>query len=588
MVVPDPGEGLHRPRSPHLYTLTARRPRSHTRWAGFLLLALAGGCQDRAARPVLQEGPGPRAGGVARSAAGVVVTGSALASEIGAGVLDVGGNAADAAVAAAFALAVVEPSMSGLGGRTQVLLRTSDGEIRGIDATTVVPASYDPGRADAASYGYATVAVPGTVAGLVRLSREFGRLPLSEVMAPAVGLAEQGFPMPAAEAARIARLRDQLLESEGARTHFLQPDGSPYTAGSLFVQPDLGATLRAIQAGGADAFYAGEIGARIAEDMRLHDAHVTAADLRDYRAADARVVRGRYDRYELAGTYMPASGATVIEALQILDYLDLSSDRTVDRASALAQALLLAFEDREAPLGPPDEMADLLTSAAWAGSRARDVRLSGDGRADPGLPPAVTQGGAQEPPHTTHVSVADADGMVVALTQSVGPTLGARVATPGLGFLYAQTLGGYLAALPPGGRAWSSMSPLLVLEDGEPRLVLGGAGARRIVSALVQVVVAWADGGGLEAAQLHPRLHPTPARWTLEHGPVAQWPPQVVDTLRERGHPLQERLDASWFARINGIEYRPGERVWVGVADPRWSGGSSVAAAPPVGAISLP
>lgn len=513
----------------------------------------------------------------------MVVAGSPVAARIGADILEAGGNAADAAVATAFALAVVEPSMSGLGGRTQVLLRTPGGEFYGIDATTTVPASYDPETAETTDHGYGTIGVPGTVAGLVRLSNEHGRLPLAEVVRPAVLLAESGFELPPAEAARIASVHADLLESEGARTHFLQAGGEAYEAGDRMIQPDLAATLRAIQASGSSGFYRGAVARRIAEDMRANEGLVTETDLGEYQALDAQVVRGTYRGRTLVATFLPASGATTIEALQILDHVNLRDLTPSDRGALIGQALLLAFEDREAPLGPVDELADLLVSRDWAAARALDlVRSRPDAaRAEPGgVGPTPMD---LEPAHTTHLSVADRDGMFVSLTQSVGPIMGSRVATPGLGFVYAQTLGGYLASLPPGSRAWSSISPIMVLEDGEPILVLGAAGARRIISALVQVVSSFVDLGlPLEAALEQARLHPQEDRWILEERPGASWPATLAARVEELGYEAVTRDAADYFARVNAIQYHPDQGVFRGVPDPRWPDGAAVAPGPAV------
>jgi gamma-glutamyltranspeptidase/glutathione hydrolase len=177
----------------------------------------------------------------------------------------------------------------------------------------------------------------------------------------------------------------------------------------------------------------------------------------------------------------------------------------------------------------------------------------------------------EEPAFTTHVSVADGDGNAVALTQSLGPTGGARVVTPGLGFLYASTMGGYLAGGGPGYRPWSSQAPLLVLRGGEPWLVLGGAGARRILSALVATVTRMVDRGlSLEEALAAPRIHPSGGRIHVEEG----WP--EAEALAELGYTVEPR-ERSWFARLMVVERTEGGG-FLGAGDPRWSG--SAAAGP--------
>jgi gamma-glutamyltranspeptidase/glutathione hydrolase len=511
---------------------------------------------------------------IARSTYGMVVSGAALATDAGRLILESGGNAVDAAVATAFVLAVVEPSMSSLGGRTQMLIRTPGGDFVGIDGTTEVPASAPAAslEADQDAYGYRTIGIPGTVAALVEATDLYGSLPLADLIAPAVQLAEEGFVLSAGEPSRIAGVAGQLRESEGARRHFLKPDGSAYQVGDRLVQPDIARVLRAIAQGGAAVFYRGWIAESIAVDMERNGGSVTLGDLATYRADSALVVRGHYRGYDLVGTYLPASGATTIEALHILEQFDLTGRAgSAEWLALLAQALLLSFEDRVADLGPPEQHARTIVSEEWAASRAAQVRD----------PAAVTVGSmvggaltsaVWEPPFTTHLSTADAEGWLVALTQSVGPTMGSKVATSGLGFVYAATMG-YLGELEPGERPFSSQSPLLVMQDDRPLYVLGAAGARRIISALVAVVSRIVDQGlPLADAMAEPRFHATPETVYLEMRDQASWPASVVAELRSYGVNPEARLSASYFAMIHGIEYDPATGEYVGVADPRWAG----------------
>jgi gamma-glutamyltranspeptidase/glutathione hydrolase len=532
------------------------------------------GLWSAACEPAPLEHPAYGPDQLARSRQGVVVSGAPLATDVGVAVLEAGGNAVDAAIAVAFALAVVEPTMSGLGGRTQILLRTSEGTVAGIDGTTEVPARA-PGEPDSDEdlYGYTTIGIPGTVAALAAAHTEFGSLPWAELVGPAIALAEAGFALTPEEAGRIASQAERLQEFEGSARYFLKPSGSPYVGGERLVQTDLARTLRAIAEGGADAFYRGWIADSIAADMARHGGFVQADDLGQYRPRNSLVVRGSYRGYDLVGTYLPASGATTIEALHILERFDLAGRAgSSEWACLTTQALLLAFEDRRKELGTPEEQARLLTSKEWAASRAAEVR-------DPAAGIAVTMGDAAweavdapEPAYTTHLSVADAAGGVVALTQSLGPSTGSRVATPGLGFLYAATMG-YLGAMPPGSRPWSSQSPLIVLNDGRPAYVLGAAGGRRIISAIVEVVSRLADQDpSLAVAMAAPRLHPTDDTVYMEGRPEATWTAANLADLEACGFTAVARAEAPYFARIHGIEMAGTRGGHTGVADPRWSG----------------
>lgn len=569
---------------------------------------------------------------VARSSLGMVVAAQPLATAAGVEMLERGGNAADAAVAAAFAVSVVEPSMNSIGGRTQILVRTPEGSFHGIDATTQAPDTYDPDTAPQAGYGYPTVGVPGAVAGLTRLLAEHGTLPLATVMAPAIQYASEGFTLLPGEAARQASTAEQLRESEGASLYYLKPDGSSYGAGDHLVQNDLAMVLRRIASGGADAFYRGEIADAIAADIVGAGGHVTTASLSSYRAEDVRVVRGSYRGHELAGTFTPAAGAMTIGILQIIENFDMAEADEVTWAAVVGQALALGFEAARTHRGP--DAWQLLTSREWAREQAERVRLpvaaAAMGRepaampwhgrepsAAPWLPlehaqPHVRAGGVGTPAwraadramvlsgargtatylpgpddegHTTHLSTADASGMAVSLTQTIGPAMGSKIVTPGLGFLYAATLGGYLGRLEPGERARSNIAPLMVLEDGEPMLVLGAAGGARIVSAVVQAVCRVVDQGlslpeALAAARLHPMQGSltSPGAGTgfqMETSPDIGWSPETIGGLRELGFAVQEVPRAGAFGRIHGLSHDAATSTWTGAADPDWEGSAA-------------
>lgn len=523
---------------------------------------------------------------VASSVAGVVTAAQPLAAEAGAQMLRAGGNAADAAVAAAFAVSVVEPSMNSIGGRTQVLVRRPDGSFAGIDATTQAPATYDPDTAPQADYGYATIGVPGAVAGLTRLLEEHGTMTLEEVMAPAVALAEDGFALLPGEAARHAAGVDLLAEFAGSRSHFLDEDGNPRAAGDVFVQPDLAETLRTIAAGGADAFYRGAVAKQMADDVQAHGGAVTAEALAAYSAQDSRIVRGSYRGREVVGTHFPASGAVSIGILHVLEHFDMASLDGDEWAAlvgaAVARVFALARETETADDGSP------VTDKDWAAEVAAEIAVPGvetraaAAWAEPAGPRTGLDTGAEWPSpagdgHTTHLSAADGAGMYVALTQTIGPNLGSKVATPGLGFLYAATLGGYLGRMEPGERASSSISPLMVLEEGEPVLVLGAAGGSRIVSAVVQAVLRVVDQGmSLPDALAAARVHPVEGGIAMETSPGIGWTPEQVAEVESWGLEVQSVERAGAFGRIHGIWVDRATGVKTGVADPDWEGAAVV------------
>lgn len=537
------------------------------RVAGASLMAwVAGACGGGDRYEVDPGEETPVFAATATSSSGMVVSGSPYATEAGVRVLEAGGNAVDAAVAAAFALAVAEPTQSGLGGRTQILVRMADGTVHGIDGTTQVPALYDTESAPRGEHGHAAVAIPGTVAALGRALEDHGTLPLAQVVRPALDFAREGIHLPAGEARRLAGLAEEIDAASEVARLFYGPGGAPLDAGALLVQPDLAGVLETLAREGAHAFYRGDIGRRIADDMAAHGGFVTAADLESYGAVDSEVGEGTFAGYRLVGSYLPASGVTVIEILQILDAVVPPREDEGLWAATVAEALLAGFEDREEAEVrlAPDEAVRWLTSDSLARRRAAGIadKLRGVGGRVAVSAGALDDG--REPAFTTHLSVADTFGNVVALTQSLGPTLGARVVTPGLGFLYASTLGGYLAGGGPGYRPWSSQAPLIVVRDGEPALVVGGAGARRIVSALVTTLSrVLQDGESLDAALASPRLHATGSRVEVQEG----WP--VAQALEDLGYRVGLR-EAAYFARLNAVALpRPGS--FLGAGDPRWS-----------------
>ena len=450
-------------------------------------------CQSGAGRASRPAAPGAsfaqaeEVGKIVRSRDGVVVSGSPLASRAGLRILERGGNAVDAAVATAFALAVVEPSMSGLGGRTQMIVRTADGEIVGYDGTTQVPASYHPasGTQERLTSGYGMIAIPGSLLTLATVLREHGTMPLTEVMAPAIGMAEAGIPTSAEEEKYVKENEGLFRPYPGSRQYFLKPDGTLYREGEWRVQEDLARTLKAIAASGPDAFYRGEIARRIAADMAANGGFLTTQDLAGYKVGRSRVVRGGYRGYELVGTYLPAAGAVTVEILQILESFDLARMEPAAWAAVVSQAILLGFEDLVEERGNPEDTIRQLLSKERAKAKAAKIRLPETTSWGPatGLGRLETVTASDNPiPEmgalTTHLSVADGRGGFVSSTQSLGLAMGSKVATPGLGFLWASTMG-YLEASKPGDRAISAISPFIVLKDGNPLYIIGAAGGAR-------------------------------------------------------------------------------------------------------------
>lgn len=535
-----------------------------------------------------------------RSDAGMVSTAHPLATEAGVRMLEMGGNAADAAVAAGFAIAVVEPTMNSIGGRNQILVRTGDGQVHGIDGTTQAPWDYDPETAEQASYGYAVIGIPGAAAGLLKLHRDHGSLPLPTLMAPAIDFAENGFRVLPADARRQASAAEEALQFPGTAEAYYKDDGSPYRAGDILIQPDYAETLRAIAAGGHDAFYRGEIAETMAADLQAHGAPIDLDDLAQYVAEDSRIVRGSYRGYELIGTDIPAAGVLAIQALQIMESFDPDEMSEAEWFAVTGQALGMA-SDELAGLGTDTaaaratskeyaaSLAERVTAPAYAGMGRTDDMVRGDGptRGDgparrdgrAGLPARGAAASSPDPAHvighTTHLSTADAEGMVVSLTQTLGPNMGSKVVTPGLGFLYASTLGGYLSSVDePGERARSNICPFIVTRDGEVVLVLGAAGGGMIPPAVVHAVTRVIDFGmDLPEALEAPRVvGGYDGGLRAETSPMIGWSEAELAEMRALGLDVEEVERSGAFGRVHGIQLDPVTGTWIGAADPDWEG----------------
>ena len=512
---------------------------------------------------------------VASSSKGAVSTAHPLATKSAVKILSTGGNAMDAAVAAAFTLAVVEPTMNGLGGRTQILIYNPTTGYHGIDATTAAPNDYDYDNAPKKKYGYPSIGIPGTVKGLVKGIDQFGSLTLSDVMVDAIAHAEKGHYLIEGEARRMKNVNEQLNEFSGTRYYFTNTDGTPIKSGKLLIQSDLSKVLKAISNEGSSVFYTGWIAEKMVEDNIKNGGVLSMKALASYEAKESHIVSGSYRGYSLHALWMPAFGAITIEALQILEQLEGNPLDKIDWAESIYNAIDAAYLDRRVQFTLDD--AKRLTSKEWANKRASDIKNKQISSYLTPLPESYTALHG----HTTHLTVADRNGMVVSLTQTIGTTMGSKVATPGLGFMYAQTLGGYLGEVKPGDRAPSHISPIIVSRDGKPFLALGAAGGSRIPSSIVSVISRVIDQNlSLADAMLKPRVHPANNKIEIEvvHENENQYDKNFDyssnDTLFfiQKGHSAKLRQGKGNFGRVYALMREGNE--WVAVSDPDWQGSS--------------
>lgn len=566
-----------------------------------------------------------------RSRGGMVVSDEPLATEAGLEMLRHGGNAVDAAVAVAFALAVVHPQAGNLGGGGFMLLRMADGRSSFIDYREIAPSAArrdmylrPDGSLDseAATLGYRASGVPGTVAGLDLALRIWGTMPLDRVMAPAIALAGRGFPVNEKLARSMEAARPRLERFPRSRKIFLR-NGRFYHAGDTFQQPELARTLKTIARRGAPDFYTGATAWSLADDFRRHKGLITQADLAGYlpkvREPLRVTLREESVRWEILSAPPPSSGGIAIAGvLQMLDTQELgrwdsaaAGANTEGAARSLhwiAEALRRVFADRAAFLADPDYFhvpVRGLIDPRYAAERR--ITINGDHastsaeiRAGNPLPfdaqpkPGENVAGlstsdaefaaereAAHGGHTTHFSIVDAAGNAVSNTFTLNDSFGSAVTTPG-GFLMNNTMDDFTThpgtpsklfgllqseqnAIAPGRRPVSSMSPTIVLRNGQLSFVAGSPGGPRIVSATLLAVLEWLRFGGDPQVLVNsPRIH---HQWMPDTLYVEETvPDEVVRALEARGHTVKRR---SWIGQVNAVAIDPvsGERL--GAADPR-------------------
>ena len=501
----------------------------------------------------------------------VIATAHPLASKAGESIYAQGGNAYDAAIAAAFALSVVEPSMSGIGGRLQAIYHTADGDIAGIDATTEVPKEYvEPD--EKYSYGYSTIGIPGVVAGLLKLHQEKGSLPLETLMAPSIKLAQDGFDILPGEASRQASVADKLNEFDGSRFYFLKENSTALGPGERLIQNDLAEVLKKIASKGRDGFYKGEVAEKMVADIQANGGLLTLEDLENYSARSSRILQGTYKGHTIYSPFLPSYGAITIQILQILDHLSVS-DSEEEWALKLGKATEIAYSYRRYQKNE-DSLKSILSyekAAQWAKeieANTMDLAVLHESQKEIPISWTSIEG------HTTHLTAADQWGNSISLTQTVGPTMGSKVATKGLGFIYAVTLGGYLGSYKPGDRVNSHISPTLIANsEGEIQIALGAAGGSRIVTAITQVLSRYLGQQlPLEKALFMPRVYPNKdSLWIENHSEVTS----INAAFDAATMPVKYINEVAKFGRVHAVAKAPNASKWIGAADPDWEGTTS-------------
>lgn len=483
---------------------------------------------------------------------GMVVTNHPLASAAGAEMLLAGGNAIDAAIASLFALTVVEPMMVGVLGGGVAHVRLADGRHVVLDGLSTAPGAARPDMYETVSdelpnyretkgrrnaVGPLAIAVPGALLGWCTALERFGSFPLADVMAPAIRLAGRGFvATPYLQDCTTDTAAD-IARDPGLARLFL-PDGAPIRAGARLVQGEYADSLREIARSGPAALYSGPLGAALAAHLRAGGGILDAADLAAYRLEAREPIRGTYRGYEILGPPPPASsGVHVVQMLNVLEGYDVGAMGfgSADALHLVAEALRLGFADRAAATADPAFVrvpVARLTSKDYAAER----RASLDMRRTRRWTAGVTGG---ESANTTHLTVADDRGNVVASTQTINGLFGACVQVPGTGMIANNYMlnfdphPGHALSIAPGKRCFTSMAPMMALRDGRIAFALGLPGGLRIFPSAFQAILNLVDHGmTLQEAVEAPRI------WT--EGGVLEIedaiPDSVAAELRARGH----------------------------------------------------
>ncbi|MGI9140761.1 MAG: gamma-glutamyltransferase [Gemmatimonadaceae bacterium] len=527
---------------------------------------------------------------------GMVASNDSLATAAGVNILRNGGNAVDAAVAVAFALAVTHPEAGNIGGGGFMLARMADGTTAALDFRERAPAaatrdmfSRPDAPPNASTRTHLAAGVPGSVAGLIAALERFGTVTRQVAIAPSIALARDGFIADEAFSSGITGQRSRIAPHAGAAI-FL-PGGEPVPPGTLFRQPELARSLGLISRDGAAAFYTGPIAELIVAEMRRGGGLITVQDLASYRVTWRTPIRTTYRGHTVIGMPPPASsGIAVAQTLNILETLGpLPPFGTARNLHLLAAAQQRAFIDRGEVIGDPDASdtpVELLTGKAYAGRLARTI--------DPARASTTraARAAVREGNETTHISVADRFGNVVSLTTTINDIYGSGVFVEGAGFFLNDEMDDFAArpgvpnadgivpgeanAIAGGKVMMSSMAPSIVLDaHNRVLLVVGSRGGPRIISSVVQLIVNVIDHRmTLLDAVRAPRIHHVVSPDELWHEPRG-FAPAVLDSLQAMGYSLRPILTdrLPYIGRVIAVGRRGSG--WEGVADPRYAGSAA-------------
>ena len=533
------------------------------------------------------------------SRGGMVVSSHYLASAAGNEILNKGGNAIDAAVATAFALAVTLPSAGNVGGGGFLVYHGRDGEVTTFNfrekatlAATERMYLDENGevRDNSNHIGLLAVGVPGTVAGMWKAHQRLGRLPWADIVEPAVRLAADGFPSTWAMQGWLESLpnrRGSLYDA--TREAFLKDGIRLYDPGEVFQQPDLAGTLRRIQDEGHDGFYRGETARLIADFMAANGGLITKEDLARYEADELEPIHSTYRGYDVYAMAPPSSGGiALVEMLNILEGYDLTDigHNSAQYLHLLTEAMRRAYADRAFYIGDPKFNPNMpierLISKSYADKLRSSIDMDLASKSDSA---AFNRVFTEESEETTHYSVVDADGNAVSVTYTLEFGYGSSIVVPGTGFLLNNELGDFNAIpgrtnsrgtigtapnlVAPQKQPLSSMTPTIIAKDGRPLLVIGSPGGRTIINTVLQVVLNVINHGMTQSAFGRaiesPRIH---HQWLPDVTSFESWgfSPDTKRLFQQMGHEVSNR---SGQGSAMGIFIDPETGMVWGAADSR-------------------
>lgn len=525
---------------------------------------------------------------------GMVVSASRLASEVGIEILKKGGNAVDAAVAVGFTLAVTYPAAGNIGGGGFMVIRFNDGKSTAIDYREKAPLnSYEKMFQDSAGNflpalsqgGTTSAGVPGSVAGLIYALEKYGTMKLSDILQPAVKLAEEGFILDYQLAQSINFYYQDFLKYPSSKKIFTNND-RPFNEGDLFVQKDLAHTLKLIAENGRDGFYKGKVAERLVAQVQSLGGILTQEDLDNYFPVERLPLAGTYRGYEVITMGPPsAGGITLLQTLNILENKTFSRDDwgSSNYIHTITEALKYSFADRSKYLGDPDFYpvpVDKLISKSYA--RELFQRIS-----DSAVPSIEINPGRylsfEESKETTHYSVIDKEGNAVSTTTTLNSSFGSRIVVDGAGFLLNNEMddfsskpgepnqfgliGSEANRIQPGKRMLSSMTPTIITKNEKPVLILGSPGGSTIPTVVLQVILNYLDFGmDIQQAVNAPRFHHQwlPDQIDFEEFGIVK---DVMENLIAKG---QRIGDKKILGRVEAVAIE--NNLYLGATDPRGSG----------------